>query len=105
MVNCNNCDKYFKTNWHLQRHINKKIHCIKKKPKDPEKKPKDPEKKPKDPIEKSKNPNNCNWCKKLFTTKNILQKHLKTCKMKNDEIRNLEIQTNTEFTLHSSDAP
>ena len=39
-------------------------------------------------------PLQCIYCTKLYTTNKILRKHLKTCKMKNNEIRKLEIETN-----------
>lgn len=64
---CYNCGKRFKTQAHLNQHKNRKTPCLIR------------EIKPED----IKNPNRCIYCNKIFSKKENLTKHLKTCKIKN----------------------
>jgi hypothetical protein len=43
----------------------------------------------------------CKWCMKCFSSKPILKRHIGSCKQKDNEIRLLEMETNTEY-IHRS---
>ena len=94
MVNCEKCEKVFKTNWHLQRHLSKKLPCKPHSSKDPRDSSKDPRDSSKDPQKFV----NCKWCMKTLSSKGHLKKHFGVCKMLNDEIRKLEMDTDTKYT-------
>lgn len=64
---CYNCGKQFKTQAHLNQHKNRKTPCLIR------------DVKPED----INNPNRCIYCNKIFSKKENLTKHLKTCKVKN----------------------
>ena len=105
MNKCEKCDKIFKTNWHLQRHLSKKRNCGRTE------------------THLSNMPNNlsnmpntertnvlihpdviygmksreghkpkCEFCMKEFSSKQALTKHYTSCKEKYDDIRCLEIK-------------
>ena len=109
MFCCNKCEKPFKTNWQLQRHLSKKNPCEPKKqnsPKNTQNSPKNTQNSPKNTQNSPKNTQNspqkkqispqitqCKYCLKTLSYSS-LNRHIKTCKEKNDDIRCLEIQLN-----------
>ena len=115
MVNCEKCEKVFKTNWHLQRHLSKKLPCKRHSSKDSRDSSKDSQDSSKDSQDSSKDSRdsskdsrdsskdsqkfvNYKWCMKTLSSKDHLKKHLGVCKMLNDEIRKLEMDTDTKYT-------
>jgi hypothetical protein len=64
---CNSCGKCFVSEAHLKRHINRTTPCVIREVSE----------------EDRKNPNRCIHCNKIFSKKENLTKHGKTCKVKN----------------------
>ncbi len=107
MINCEKCEKVFKTNWHLQRHLSKKRPCKSNKHNESSNKHNESLNKHNESLNKhneSLNKHNesskkhnethksCEYCNKTFTTTQGLSRHLQSCKEKNDAVRYLEIQ-------------
>jgi hypothetical protein len=103
---CDKCDKSFRTNWHLQRHLNNKKGCRIENPEATEVNPKAAEMNPKaaevNPKAAETNPKTdistpefqCHICSKLFSTQSNCNKHMHKCKYTEDDICNLEKQVN-----------
>ena len=97
MFPCENCEKQFKTNWHLQRHLNKKIPCIDKTKFDYLGTKIDYSKTKNDYPETKNDYLICKYCNNTFSRVHYKNKHEETCKMKDDHVRNLEIQLGISY--------
>jgi len=94
MFICEKCEKEFKTKWHLQRHYGNKIPCYKNTQK--------PIRNTQKPISNTQKPIinfNCKYCNKECSRKFNLDKHLLTCKEKDDIVRGLELMLNIGYPL------
>jgi hypothetical protein len=78
MVSCDICGKEFNYDCHLVRHLGKKFPC-KPKPK--------------------KEEHQCVYCQKVLSTPYTLIRHDRTCKMKEDDVRQLEMQLEKDVSL------
>ena len=95
MFCCNNCEKSFKTNWQLQRHLSKKRTCKKLLPNETQEIQKETQEIQKETqetqeIQKETSRNRCEFCLGTYNTN--LKRHVKNCKMKDDHIRCMEIE-------------
>ena len=107
MFCCSICCKEFKTNWQLQRHLRNKKVCIsidKKSSQEAEKNSQEAEKNRKkqsisnqEAIKKQSNPNECKYCLKVFTRKTNCKSHLEICKMRDNEVRCLELKAKVDI--------
>ena len=83
MLECEKCEKIFKTKWHLQRHYSKKIPCNFS-----------------PPIGSFSPPIgslNCEYCLQNFSRIDALNRHSNTCRDKNDIVRYLERQLDIQI--------
>ena len=94
MFCCNNCEKSFKTNWQLQRHLSKKNTC-KKKNQDSGTKSQDSEILSQDSEILSQDSELiCKYCEKQFSLRRNAKRHEFNCKHRDDHVRKLELQLN-----------
>ena len=119
MVQCQRCKSEFRWQWELERHLKRKKPCSATKivvvnnknvPIEPQDVPIEPQAVPIEPqdvpIEPQaeistkciKQENQCEYCKLIFSSSSSLNRHAKKCKMKDCEIRKLEMKTHTDFT-------
>jgi hypothetical protein len=105
---CNKCEKPFKTNWQLQRHLSKKNPCYanhsQKELHSSQRLSETDYEQPnysqiiqqiqEDLVTDKKVERLCNYCMKEFVSKQTLQKHQKRCKERYDDVRCLEIKLN-----------
>jgi hypothetical protein len=113
MKKCDNCDKIFRTNWHLQRHLRRKYKCVKVPQNDSIKTQNDSLKtqnvsiktqndsiKARNDSVKTQNDSlRCKYCQETYSRKDVLQRHQETCKEKNDVVRILEQKLDIKVEL------
>ena len=104
MSKCKKCCKEFKYQWCLDRHLRRKIPCKENNEKvdhchslGDNSPSSDDHSHSLDDHSHSLGNKLCLWCQKNYTSNAHLKRHLKTCKLKDNEIRKLEIQTDTTF--------
>ena len=92
MKECDNCDKKFRTNWHLQRHLRRKYKCVKI----PQNNTVIPQNNtvipPKDTLK-------CKYCLETYSRIDSLKRHIETCKEKNDVVRRLEVKLDIQVDI------
>jgi hypothetical protein len=81
---CKICEKSFKTIWHLDRHLKRKIPC--------KQAPQNSTQAPQNSTQAPQNSTNCYYCNKTFSRKDVKKRHEGTCKERYDIVRNMEIQ-------------
>lgn len=79
MINCEKCSKKFNTNWHLQRHYNKKRPCKEV-----------PEKTKCSMGDNSTSVVTCECCCEDFSTMEQFRQHLINCKELQSEVKRLK---------------
>lgn len=126
MKQCQLCNKEFQYPWMLKRHLTRKKQCnlTITNPKDSSRTEKESSRTENESLwtekessrteneslwtefdsswtenESSKNSNACQYCNKIFSRINNKNVHEKTCKLKDDEIINLEIQCKVKYTF------
>lgn len=78
MISCDICGKTFNYNCHLMRHLEKKFMCH-------------------PPTKKTQE--ECMYCKKTLSTQYTLKRHERICKMKDDNVRQLENQLKKNISI------
>ena len=106
MKECDNCDKIFRTNWHLQRHLRRKYKCVKipqNNTVNPQNNtvnpPKDTVIPPKDTVIPPKDSLKCKYCLETYSRIDSLKRHIETCKEKNDVVRRLEVKLDIKVEI------
>ena len=111
MSRCKKCEKEFKSNWHLQRHLSKKISCKKYIPNGTVDIPNGTVDIPNGTVDipngtvdipngtvDNKNSLTCKYCLQVYSTKTNFNKHSKICKEKDDHVRCLELKLGITYT-------
>jgi hypothetical protein len=100
MKKCDNCDKIFRTNWHLQRHLRRKYKCVKIPPNNTYIPLDSADIPPNSTTVPLKNTYECRYCLETFTRKDNLDRHTETsCKEKNDVVRFLELKLDIKVEI------
>jgi len=103
MTRCENCDKVFKTNWHLQRHLSKKVPC-KKSPQNTTQLPQNTTQLPQNTTQLPQNTTHftCDYCLDIFSRVDSLSRHKRVCTHKDDPVRILEIKLGIKISVVKS---
>ena len=99
MKYCDYCDKQFRTNWHLQRHLRRKFKCVKVPPYNATNTQNDSVNTQNDSVNTQNEPLKCKYCCVKYSRSDVLQRHIETCKEKKDEVRFLEIKLHIQVEL------
>ena len=91
MKKCEKCDKIFKSNWHLQRHLSKKNPCSVSTQNTPFFAQNTP-------FFAQNTPFSCKYCLETFSRNTNLQRHLTNCREKDDTVRYLEIKLGIQLS-------
>lgn len=86
-MQCDRCKKVFRDNYLLNRHLNKKNICRKIEEEE-------------DEIVECNDDYKCKYCCKEFAVKRYCKDHEKTCKLKDDPVRILEIDLNIKLSKY-----
>jgi hypothetical protein len=110
MVNCEKCEKAFKTNWHLQRHLSKKVPCNTS----PQFTTIPPQFTTIPPQFTTISPQfntippqfttilRCEYCSLTFNRIDNLNRHVAVCGQRNDNVRLLEIKLGLKIVIDIS---
>ena len=85
MISCDICGKTFNYNCQLMRHLEKKFPCQ--------------QRNVTTTPTQEENDKQCMYCQKILSTPYTLIRHEKTCKMKEDDVRQLENQLEKDVSL------
>ena len=118
MKNCDNCDKQFRTNWHLQRHLRRKFKCVKVPPYNTYIPPSHTVIPPSHtiippshtiippshtiiPPKSTQNSKlKCKFCQEIYSRTDSLKRHIESrCREKTDDVRRLEIKLDIKVKL------
>ena len=100
MVNCANCEKWFRDRYALTAHMSRNKPCVPARSTPPEKRERESELPlKKDTLPLKKDTFDCVYCMSLFKSKWYKNNHEKVCKKKDDPVRLMEIENNIEIDI------